>query len=186
MLKGFVTKEDYPKLLEILRKAADGKLGDVTSVLQIWGGHASGKSALIEVIRCLSDGDNVRICARTFDTNFPQSEYELLPFQKTVACCREVDLIDVAPVLTKFHRLINFREPVKYWVRYQGLKWIHYTATLVIATNAPYALTERESDRRHPMYLHLPNVFAGPARLPYDEVVQQCLVEFNELRGGCA
>lgn len=179
-----MSEKDFPKLFEILDKAADGNLKDV-SVLQIWGGPASGRSTLIEVIRSLSHGDIIRFDKHSCD---PISYFwgeDMLPLQKEVACCHESRVIGEAAtdVLNRVHLFINQKLSVVICIRWGDRFNMNVNATVIVSTSEPHVITGRKSDGRHPMFLHLPNRHISMTRFSMDYMVQKCLDEFRELRG---
>lgn len=189
MLKSFVSEEDYPILVDIVRKIKSNTFED-TSILQIYGGPASGKTTFLEFLEKLSGGDRVKLDPNLgLPTKWTAHYYagpnnHLLPFQKNVAFCNSLDEYnDAKPLetLAKYHRMINTCLRFRILYEPENFREVKKPATLVVAINEKYdiSLGEIEREYRTPMYLHFPNRF--DCKTPIGDIVDKCLEEAEKL-----
>lgn len=174
MLKSFVSDEDYPKLVEIVKKIRDGVFNDV-SILEIYGGYASGKSTFLQFLKKLG-GRSIMIDSRIGDKNYFTSPHDLSAFKKSITIGELYD--DNADTLTKYHFMIN--KPLTFRVLYSmDFQVIDRPATLIVATNIRQEIPIDGWEKRLPLYLHFPNQF--DCKIPYDEIIKLCLDETKTL-----
>lgn len=185
MLKSFVTEEDYPKLVDIIKKIRNKKFQNV-SILDVYGGPASGKSTFILFLKKLSGGDFTILDPNLGESclddpniddyyGWPQSH--LKAFEKSVTFCHDLTTNTCETILRKYHRMIN--KPLTYRSLYEDYRTIKIPATLIVATNTKKEIATNTHDKRIPLYIHFPYNFDG--RTSADTVVECCLKESEVL-----
>ena len=157
LLRNFVSREDFPRLIRILSGIHDGTLKDKCSVLVLTGGHVCGMTTLRFLIQnlCRYSGQSVgRIPPNHRELMWrDRVRYEL---SKGLVISPEIVHAEIPEMINNLHEDCN-----NFKFTLQQLRGVMMSVGLVLCGyNSNDSITEiktKPGDKRLPIYLHLPN-----------------------------
>ena len=186
-LRGFVSKDDFPKLIRILTGIHDKTLKNKVSILELYGGPYSGKTTLEKVMTKLSENDYGRaqphIIRDLFNRRIPANKHDPKQLLKSLVELREMEPGHYG-YMDEFQINCN-SSPTMYIPRlYQESEKLELKIGLVVGcvcSDELYEIPIKTTDTRLPMYLHLPNKHKSQ---PFNPVliVEEAVKEFHHIR----
>ena len=107
MLQSFVSEEDYPKLISLLKKICNGTIKDDVALILVSGGPNSGKTTLMKIMSTLSKTSG-RFSVNNLNSKDTGALSQIGAFQNQIVISDEIDTenkfgpIDTLTVCLKF------------------------------------------------------------------------------------
>lgn len=182
-LKSFVSKEDFPRLIKLLKHVTAGTLNKHVSVLVLWGGPNSGKTTLIEIMTKLAPSYG-RLNSSIFNTDHINGQIPNIDeFGKSLVIGSEMSGNQLTLIMNS-HKI--FRQKTDEMRPLYGDYKTITLGTFVLASNVNIAemcaeeILKLKKTRKMPLVFRLPCKFNN-SKPNYDQIIRKCIQEFSEI-----